>query len=109
MSFFLYSPDEIRQRIAIRARARRLARGWTQAELAERGGIVLATLKKFEHSGQISLDRLIRIAAALDDLTVFERLFEPPVAASLDELEARLAAAPRKYGRRRGGRRNGAT
>ena len=109
MALFMYSSHEIRQRISDRARARRLARGWTQAELAERAGIVLATLKKFEHSGQISLDRLIRIAAALDDLASFGRLFEPPVAASLDELEARMAASPRKYGRRRGGSRNGAT
>lgn len=35
----------------------------------------------------------------LDDLQSFEKLFEPPKAQSLDELEARAAPKARKYGR----------
>jgi hypothetical protein len=53
----------------------------------------------FEHKGHITLDRLLRIAAALDELHSFQRLFEPPKARSLDELEARAARKTRKYGR----------
>lgn len=100
MSFSLYSPAEVGLEIADRIRARRLGRGWTQAELAKRSGIVLVTLKKFERTGQISLERLLLIAAALDELYAFRTLFEPPPARSLDELEARAKGPSRKYGRR---------
>ena len=100
MSFLLYSPAEVMLEIADRVRARRLLRGWTQAELAKRAGMVLVTLKKFERTGQISLERLLLIAAALDELSAFRTLFEPPAARSLDELEARTTGPSRKYGRR---------
>lgn len=100
MSFLLYSPAEVTLELADRVRARRLLRGWTQAELAKRAGVVLVTLKKFERTGQISLERLLLIAAALDELSGFRKLFEPPAARSLDELEARANGPSRKYGRR---------
>lgn len=93
--------EDVRKGIARRARARRLTRGWTQAELAERAGLALPTLKKFEHTGLIALERLVRIAAVLDDLAAFTALFAPAAARSLDELEARVAEPTRKYGRRR--------
>ena len=93
--------EDVRKGIARRARAGRLTRGWTQADLAERAGLALPTLKKFEHTGLIALERLVRIAAVLDDLAAFTALFAPAAARSLDELEARVAEPTRKYGRRR--------
>lgn len=100
MALLLYSPAEVAIEIANRARSRRLVRGWTQREMAKRAGIALSTLKMFEHGGHISLDRLLRIAAALDDLDSFRELFELPRARSLDELEMRATAVARKRGRR---------
>ena len=99
MSLSIYTPAEIARELADRVHARRLARRWTQAELARRSGIALATLKLFEQKGRISLDRLLRIAVALDELESFRKLFEPPRARSLDELEARSTEVKRKYGR----------
>lgn len=99
MTTMLLSPADVALAIADRARDRRLARGWTQAELARRSGVALSTLKLFEHRGHISLDRLLRIASALDDLHSFQRLFELPMARSLDELEERASRKTRKYGR----------
>ena len=99
MSFSLRTPAEVALDLADRVHTSRLARGWTQAELARRAGVALSTLKMFEHQGRISLDRLLRIAAALDDLESFRKLFEPPRATSLDELEARSTVVTRKYGR----------
>ena len=99
MSFSLRTPAEVALDLADRVHTSRLARGWTQAELARRAGVALSTLKMFEHQGRISLDRLLRIAAALDDLESFQKLFEPPRARSLDELEARSTVVARKYGR----------
>lgn len=87
--------------MADRVRDRRLARGWTQAELAERAGLALPTLKLFERTGHISLDRLLRIASALGALDDFRAPFAPPPPRSLDEIEAQASGPERRYGRRR--------
>lgn len=76
----------------------RIGLGWTQAELARRAGIALATLRRFEREGQISLERLVKIASVLHALDAFEGLFQPPRASSLAEIEARQTK--RQRGRR---------
>lgn len=101
MSLSLYTPAEIALELADRVRDRRLARGWTQAELAERAGLALPTLKLFEQTGQISLDRLLRIASALGALEDFRTPFAPPPPRSLEEIEAQTSGPERRYGRRR--------
>ena len=95
------TPAQVAIEIADRVRDRRLARGWTQAELAERAGLALPTLKLFERTGQVSLDRLLRIAAAFGALEDFRAPFAPPPPRSLAEIEARTAGPARRYGRRR--------
>lgn len=110
MSYILLEPAEVATAVATGVRLRRLGRGWTQAELAERAGVALSTLKLFERRGKISLDRLLRIAAALGDLDSFLKLFAPPPARSLAEIEARHSPAAnteRRRGRRR--KKRGAT
>lgn len=89
------TPSEIAANIADRARVRRLERNWTQEMLAERSGVALSTLRRFEQKGQISLERLLKIAVALDALDVFEELFRAPRIRSLDELEERETARQR--------------
>jgi HTH-type transcriptional regulator / antitoxin HipB len=101
MSLSLYTPAEIALELADRVRDRRLARAWTQAELAERAGLALPTLKLFERTGKISLDRLLRIASALGALEDFRAPFAPPPARSLEEIEAQTSGHERRYGRRR--------
>lgn len=56
----------------------RLARGWTQAELAERSGVSLSTLKLLEREGKGSLQRLAKIAVILDLDGELRGLFEEP-------------------------------
>ena len=93
------SPAEVALRVAERARAQRLASNLTQEGLAARAGVSLGSLKRFERTGEISLERLIRIALALGASEGFEHLFAPKEARSLDE----IIAAPRA--RRRGRRK----
>lgn len=81
------TPSEIADDIAGRVRSRRLERNWTQEVLAERSGVSLATLRRFEQKGQISLERLLRLAVALDALDEFRELFRAPRIRTLDELE----------------------
>jgi transcriptional regulator with XRE-family HTH domain len=96
----LRSPAEIGRLLAGRVRALRLERAWTQQELADRAGLTLATYRRFERTGRIALERLLRIAVVLDACAGFDQLFAVPPAKSLAELAKRASPADRKRGRR---------
>ncbi len=82
--------------VAERARASRLRRSWTQQELADRSGMSLSSLRRFERTGQIAFGSLVRVAIALDATGGIAALF-PDEPGSLDEL---LSPPRRKRGRR---------
>ena len=94
------SPHEMAEEIAKRAKDKRLSLNLSQQTLSERSGVRYGTLKKFEHSGQISLESLLKIALALDELENFEHLFAKgadELPSSIDEL---LIDKSRKRGRK---------
>lgn len=97
----LQTAQEIASGIARRARVLRLHRGWTQQEAAGRAGVTLASYQRFERTGKIALDRLLKLAIALGAYGGLDQLFAPPPAASLAELERLEATESRKRGRRR--------
>ena len=76
----------------------RLARGWTQEQLAERAGIALSTLKLMESKGHGSLQRLARVAVALDVDGELRDLFsQGSTAESIEAVKRRdRQRAPRK-------------
>jgi transcriptional regulator with XRE-family HTH domain len=92
ISFILAPPQAIARQIAQRVRDRRLARGWTRDELANRTGIPSPTIRKFEATGHIAFERLVQLAIVLDGVREFEALFAPPALASLDQ----FASEPRR-------------
>jgi transcriptional regulator with XRE-family HTH domain len=96
----LQTPRDIGLALAHRVKTLRLERGWTQEELAERAAITLATYRRFERTGRISLERLLKLAVVLDARDGFDQLFIAGPAASLAELERRARPAARKRGRR---------
>jgi HTH-type transcriptional regulator / antitoxin HipB len=100
LPFELQTPSDIARSLAGRVRTLRLQRGWTQQEIAERSGLTPATYRRFERTGRISLERLLRIAVVLDAQGRFAQLFEIPTAQSLAELVERTRRATRKRGRR---------
>ena len=94
------SPHEMLLEIARRAKDKRLSLNMTQQTLSEASGVSYGTLKKFERSGQISLESLIKIALVLDELEKFEHLFvksAEDLPTSIDEL---LKDKSRKRGRK---------
>ncbi len=97
--FSLETPEKISTGLAVRVKALRLARGWKQATLAERSGVTLASLRRFEESGKVSLQNLLALAFALNRLDDFNALLQPPRASSLAELEAAEKRPTRKRGR----------
>lgn len=65
-TFKLRNPMRLIREIGGRIRSQRMARGWTQVELAERSGVSLSTLKLLEREGKGSLQRLAKIAVVLN-------------------------------------------
>lgn len=58
----------------------------TQKQLAARSGVSLGSLKRFEQSGEISLQSLKIIAIALDMENELEGLFDNVPFASIEEV-----------------------
>ena len=74
--------NDIAQKI-VRLRKRKKI---TQKQLAARSGVSLGSLKRFEQSGEISLQSLTKIAIALDVENDLEDLFNNVPFASIEEV-----------------------
>ena len=85
LSFDTISPNSKAKALAERVRQRRLELDLTQEGLSVRAGITLATYRRFERTGKISLEGLLYIAFALDSLNDFDQVFATPKYATLDE------------------------
>jgi HTH-type transcriptional regulator/antitoxin HipB len=85
--YALTTPEETALTLAAKIRRLRLQRKWRQATLAARAGVSLASLRRFERTGLVSLKHLLRLAFALGRLDDFAQLLVPPPAGSIHELE----------------------
>ncbi len=70
-------PRDVRIEIAQKHKMLRKQRGLSQSELAERSGVSLGSLKRFETKGQVSLASLLKLVFVLDRLPDFERVLNP--------------------------------
>ena len=85
-----------RTNLADRAKARRLALNLSRKTLAERACVAASNIKRFELTGAISIENLLKIALVLECLGDFDNLFQPSQAFhSLDE----FSKPERKRGR----------
>lgn len=98
LSVNLYSPRDVCLAIARRVRARRLDHNLTQRGLADRSGVSLGSLKRFERTGQVSLESLVRLALVLEATDELETWFSEPEFRSIDDALRR--GTRRKRGRR---------
>lgn len=99
ISVDIKTPHEVALGIAERVKTRRLELNMTQVAMSKRAGIKLPTYRKFETTGLISLNGLLRIAFALGVLDDFDKLFSRREYQSIDEVinEKKLV---RKRGKR---------
>jgi len=99
MSVILKSPKEMMLDIAVKVREKRLHLNWSQQTLSDRSGVAFGTLKKFERTGQISLESLLKLGLVLDALEDFETLFKPSSGLNASSLDALLKEIKRRRGR----------
>ncbi|CAM1349909.1 MULTISPECIES: helix-turn-helix domain-containing protein [Tenacibaculum] len=71
------SPKEIMILLSKRARVLRKQEKMSQKELSERSGVSYASVRKFESTGVISLESLLKICETLKRLTDFESILLP--------------------------------
>ena len=77
---------EINTEIAERMVQLRKRKKLSQKSLALRSGVSLGSLKRFEHTGEISLQSLTKIAIALEVEGELEELFSKVPFASIEEV-----------------------
>ena len=74
LSIELKTSADARKDLASRFRARRLSMNLTQEGLAARSGVTWSSLKRFEHTGLVSLDALLKLAMVLGCLRDFDQV-----------------------------------
>lgn len=87
----ILTPHDVELLLAERLRAARRALGWTQAELASRSGVSVATIARLERSGQGQLSSFLHLCAALGRLDDLEALLKPAPPRTMDDLRRQSA------------------
>lgn len=99
----LISLSKAQKMIATHARDRRLLMELTQEGLAERSGVALSTLRKFEQKGLISLDSFLKILMVVGGLEELLDALKPdkPAFNSIDDVLKQDDSIIKKRGRRK--------
>ncbi len=74
MDWLLRPPVDVQKDLARRARAIRIEQNLSQVSLAERIGVAVGTIKRFEKTGEVQFNHLLRIALVLGRLAEFDEL-----------------------------------
>lgn len=80
------TPNEIAKNLAEKIKQRRKRLKISQESLAQKSGVSLGSIKRFETKHEVSLQSLIKIAIALDLDSSFENLFSNKTYTSIDEV-----------------------
>lgn len=99
----LITPAKAQKKLAEQARARRLQMELTQEGLAERAGVALPTLRKFERTGVLSLESFLKlhmVLGGLEDILKATQIKNTPFTSIDDVLDAD-SNPTRKRGKRK--------
>ena len=86
MNFVWETSEEIDLAIAQRLAQIRKRRGLSQLQLSEKSNVSYGSIKRFETTGQISLNSLTKLCVALDCADELRRLFSNVEYASIEEV-----------------------
>jgi transcriptional regulator with XRE-family HTH domain len=99
ISIDMFTPQEMTKKIAEKARAKRLSLNLSQLTLSKKSGVSYGVLKKFERTGQISLESLLKLVLTLGSMGEFDNLFAPKKPEEFWSLDELMQDGKRKRGR----------
>ena len=99
----LTTTSEAQEAIAHNLQEQRINMGLTQTGLAKRSGVSVATLRKFEQKGQISMKSYLKLLIALGDLDKFLKATKPEQK-SFNSIDDDVLADKEQIKRKRGWR-----
>ena len=99
----LITASKAQRKLAENVRLKRLNMNLTQAGLAERSGVPLPTLRKFEQKGVISLESFLKLYVVLGGLEDILKALEtaPQTFSSIDEVLEEDKKPVRQRGRKK--------
>ncbi len=71
------NPYDFLAELALRHKAVRKQMSLSQSQLAQRSGVSLGSIKRFEQTGKISLESLLKTVQILNHLSDFELILKP--------------------------------
>ena len=96
MKFFLKTPEEVSEDLAVRLKDLRLSKNWKRSTLAKRSGVTESSLRRFESCGKISLNNFLKLVFALGRLDEIDKLILPAAAKSIEDLEKMEKKKPQR-------------
>ncbi len=96
MIYSLNTPEEVVLKLAKRAKELRLLKKWTRATLSKKSGVTASSLKRFEQTGKVSFDNLLKLVFCLGRMGEFEELLKAPIAKSIKDLEQKEGKVPKR-------------
>lgn len=85
-NYTLDNADDIANAIADDFRKRRIEKNLTREQVAEKSGVAIANIVRFEQKGLISLKNLIGIAMAMEYTSEVKSIFAEPKYSTMEEL-----------------------
>ena len=82
------TPSSVMEQLKTKFKQRRLHLGFTQKGLSTRSGVSLGSIKRFESTGLISLESLLKLSLVLECLDDFNDIanLKLPEISSIDEI-----------------------
>ncbi len=81
------TPFSVMEQLKIKFKQKRLFLNLTQEGLSKRSGVTLGSLKRFESSGHISLESLLKLSFILECLDDFQNIANPTkIINSIDDI-----------------------
>lgn len=71
------NPHDFLDELALRHKILRKQAGYSQSEMAKRSGVSLGSIKRFELTGQIALESLLKLVHVLNRLKDFDLILNP--------------------------------
>lgn len=85
-NYTLDNADDIAMKLATDFRTRRIEKNLTRNQVAEKSGVPVSNIIRFEQKGLISLKNLIGIAMAMEYISEIKSIFEQPKYSTMEEL-----------------------